>query len=243
VLARERWRDRLSAAIVANSHAAAAVAEREGADPARVVVIPNGVPLPVWPERPAERQERRQQARTFLGLAGAGRVVGSVASLKEIKDPETLLRAFARRPGPLAGDRLVLVGEGPLAGHLRRVAVDLGVGDGLVLAGGHPEPVGLLPAFDVFALASRAEGCSNALAEAMAAGLPVIASAVGGNQEAVADGDSGLLVAAGDPAALAAALGRLLGVSPTRVRTSMPSTTCPKTVKRPSRSGCGSRQI
>ncbi len=210
VLARERWRDRLSDAIVANSRAVAEVAEREGADPRRLVVIPNGVPLPAWPGDAGAREALRRQARAALGLEAEARVIGSVASLKPIKDPMTLLRAFAARRGARPGDHLVLVGEGPLADDLRTEAARLGVGDGLVLAGARTEPAPLLAAFDIFALASRAEGCSNALAEAMAAGLPVVATRVGGNVEAVEDGSSGLLVPAGDTQRLAAALDQLL---------------------------------
>ena len=205
VLARERWRDRHSAAIVANSEAVAAVARREGAPPDRLVVIPNGVDLP--PANPGARA----RARAELGLGPAERVIGSVGSLKAIKDPVTLLEAFARLTAAGAADRLVLVGAGPLLTELRDRAVALGCGDRLLLAGARVEPEALLAAFDVFALASRAEGFSNALVEAMAAGLPVVATRVGGNLEAVLAGETGELVPPGEVGEMTRALGALLG--------------------------------
>jgi glycosyltransferase involved in cell wall biosynthesis len=214
VLARERWRDRVSAAIVANSRATAEVAISEGAEARRVVVIPNGVPLPEWePTRgngDGNETPPRRRARQQLGLPRGCRVVGAVTSLKPIKDPLTLVRAFAQRPARRPEDRLVLVGEGPLGPALRAEARRLGVGEQLVLAGCHGEPARLLPAFDLFALPSLTEGCSNALIEAMAAGLPVVTTAVGGNREAVVDGRTGLLVPVGDTQAMGAALTRLL---------------------------------
>jgi len=210
VLAREKWRDRLSAAVVANSQAVAEVAAAEGVAPGRLVVIPNGVPLTAGGNGGGDRREMRVAARAALGLNADSRVVGSVTSLKAIKDPLTLLQAFARRRGLEPEDRLVLVGDGPLAPALGEEARRLGVGGQLVLAGRHPEPSRLMPALDLFALSSRTEGCSNAVLEAMAAGLPVAATDVGGNREAVAEGETGLLVPVGDAAALGSALDRLL---------------------------------
>ena len=205
VLARERWRDRRSAAIVANSEAVAAVARQEGAPADRLVVIPNGVDMP------AADPEARSRARAELGLGPAERVVGSVGSLKAIKDPVTLLEAFARLVAGGAADRLVLIGAGPLLAPLRDRARALGCADRLLLTGARVEPEALLGAFDVFALASRTEGFSNALVEAMAAGLPVVATRVGGNVEAVLAGETGELVAPGDAGEMAVALAALLG--------------------------------
>lgn len=205
VLARERWRDRSSVAIVANSEAVAAVARAEGAPPDRLVVIPNGVDLP-----PADDGARRR-ARAELGLGPAERVVGSVGSLKAVKDPMTLLEAFARLAATGRADRLVLIGVGPLLAPLRERAEALGCGARLLAAGARTEPVALLAAFDVFALVSRAEGFSNALVEAMAAGLPAVATRVGGNAEAVLPGETGELIAPGDVEELARVLGSILG--------------------------------
>ncbi len=209
VLSRERWRDRQSTAIVANSAAVAAVAVKEGAARDKIVIIPNGVAIPPWngTGRP-QRQRLRDEVRQELGIPPASRVVGSVAGLKPVKDPLTLLRAFAACAQP--DRRLVMVGDGPLAAALRLQAGELGVEGAVIWAGAEREPTRLLPAFDLFALASRAEGFSVAVVEAMAAGLPVVATDVGGNQEAVENGANGLLVPPGDPGALAAAMDKLL---------------------------------
>jgi glycosyltransferase involved in cell wall biosynthesis len=214
VLLRERWRDHASAAIVANSAAAAAVARGEGADASLLCVIPNGVPLPPWTD--ADREAARLRARAELDLPAACRAVGSVGSLKAIKDPMTLLAGFARRLHPDPEDRLVLVGAGPLAGELREAAAAQGLR--LVLTGAHAEPERLLPAFDLFALASRSEGCSNALLEAKAAGLAVVASDVGGNRDLITPGQDGWLVPAADPAAWGERLGMLLAAPQERAR-------------------------
>jgi glycosyltransferase involved in cell wall biosynthesis len=201
--------------IIANSAAAAAVALAEGADPGRLRVIPNGVPLPSWAEHAWTDHEdwmaRRRDARDALGLPGDARVVGSVMSLKPIKDPATLVKGFAGRAGLRPEDRLVLVGEGPLAPDLQSLAGSLGVAEQLVLAGRRTEPQELLAALDVFCLPSHSEGCSNALLEAMAAALPVVATiAAGGSDEAVVAGETGHLVPAGDATLLAEVMDDLL---------------------------------
>lgn len=214
VRARERWRDRVSAVIIANSAAAAAVAVTEGVDPGCLRVIPNGVPLPSWAEHAWTGHEgwlaRRRDARDALGLPDDARVVGAVMSLKPIKDPVTLVKGFAARAGLRPEDRLVFMGEGPLAQDLKSLAGRLGVGDQLVLAGRRAEPLELLAALDLFCLPSHSEGCSNALLEAMAAALPVVATRGGGNDEAVVPGETGRLVPAGDALLLAAELDDLL---------------------------------
>ena len=89
VLAREKWRDRLSAAVVANSQAVAEVAAAEGVAPGRLVVIPNGVPLTAGGNGGGDRREMRAAARAALGLNADSRVVGSVTSLSEWPSPST----------------------------------------------------------------------------------------------------------------------------------------------------------
>jgi glycosyltransferase involved in cell wall biosynthesis len=166
----------------------------------------------------------RPAARAALGLAPGALVVGTVGNFTAKKDQATLLDAVSRLPvagsarpgGDGAGveDRgpvVVLVGLGPLEPQLREAAARLGLGGRAVFTGSRDDVADLLPAFDVFALSSRYEGLPIALLEAMAAGVPPVATRVGGIPEVVTDGVDGLLVDPGDAAGLAAALGRLLG--------------------------------
>jgi glycosyltransferase involved in cell wall biosynthesis len=120
-----------------------------------------------------------------------------------------LLRQFPRL-------RLVLVGDGELQATLGAQAAALGVTAQVVFAGAQADVARLLPALDVFVLPSLTEGLSIALLEAAAAGLPIVATAVGGNPEIVRHGDTGLLVPPADGPALLAAVGRLLADAPGR---------------------------
>jgi glycosyltransferase involved in cell wall biosynthesis len=132
--------------------------------------------------------------------------VGCVARLSPEKNHATLLVAFAelRRARPDA--HLTLIGDGALRAALEMQAARLGLGRAVTFAGTRRDVPALLAAFDVFALASLTEGISLTLIEAAAAGLPLVATRVGGNAEVVRDGETGLLVPPGSPAALTSAL-------------------------------------
>ena len=147
-------------------------------------------------------------------LPEGGLVIGSVGRLVEVKDQRTLLRAlgtlFERRPALRREVRLVLVGDGPLRGDLAQQAAQLGIVDQLWLAGDRDDVADLLREMDVFVLPSLAEGISNTVLEAMASGLPVLATATGGNPELVEDGVNGRLFAVGDADALAEQLAELI---------------------------------
>ena len=148
----------------------------------------------------------RPAARAALALPAEARVVGTVGNFTAKKDQATLLRAFAS----LADARLVLVGLGPLEDALRGLATDLGIADRVVWTGSRDDVFALLPGFDVFVLSSQFEGLPIALLEAMATGVAPVATRVGGIPEVITDGRDGLLVPAGDPEALAAALAKVL---------------------------------
>jgi glycosyltransferase involved in cell wall biosynthesis len=141
-----------------------------------------------------------------LGLPPGLPVAGTVGRLETQKAQDVLLRAFAevRRDGLDA--RLLLVGDGRERGNLTRLAAALGVGDAVHFAGTRRDLPTVFAALDVFALPSRWEGTPLALIAAMAAGLPVIATPVGGVPDVVRDGETGRLVPADDVAALTAAL-------------------------------------
>lgn len=139
--------------------------------------------------------------------------VGTVGRLVPVKDQVTLLRAFARTlatTGGLADDgrplRLVLIGDGPLRDSLESKAAELGINHACRFLGSRSDLPALYRAMDVFVLPSLAEGISNTILEAMASGLPVAASNVGGNGELVADNVNGTLVRAGSDTALAGVL-------------------------------------
>lgn len=135
-----------------------------------------------------------------------GRIVGSLGRLERQKGFDVLVRALAELEGVTA----VVVGDGAEREALLRLARELGVGERLLMPGRSEEARRWLTAFDVFTVPSRAEGLPLVIVEAMLAGLPVVASDVGSIPEAVVDGETGLLVPPEDPAALAAALRRLL---------------------------------
>jgi len=140
-------------------------------------------------------------------------VVGTVGRLTPVKDQKTLLQAFARvRADNLqVGDRLrlLIVGDGPLRSMLEQMIEQLSLQEVVWLSGDRNDVPELLQAMDIFVLPSLGEGISNTVLEAMASGLPVVASAVGGNVELVEEGFNGALVPAGDPVALANAIGTL----------------------------------
>src|SRR6185503_18015262 len=123
-----------------------------------------------------------------------------------------LLEAFARLRGEAPHARLVIVGAGPLDADLRSQAERLGVASAVRLAGAMPyaRVPALLAAADVYTQPSFDEGIPRATLEAMAMRVPVVASRVGGIPDVVVDGQTGVLVDAGDVGALAAALGRLV---------------------------------
>ncbi len=138
-------------------------------------------------------------------------MIGTVGNFTAKKDHATLLRALAQVDEKIPSVRLVLVGSGPLEAELRRLVTSLGLDATVVFAGSRGDVPELLPAFDVFALSSRFEGLPIALLEAMATGLPCVATTVGGIPEVVTDGHDGLLVEPADPVRLAVALSSLLG--------------------------------
>jgi glycosyltransferase involved in cell wall biosynthesis len=154
---------------------------------------------------------QRADLRRTLGFADDELVILTVASLTPVKGHAALLEAAAR---VLAGTRLRLcflwLGEGGERARLEARVRELGIGARVSLPGSCDGVPQYLAAADLFVLPSALEGMSNAILEAMASGLPVVAHAVGGNPELVDHGRSGLLVPAGDPAALAAAIERLL---------------------------------
>jgi L-malate glycosyltransferase len=174
----------------------------------RWVLLQNGVDTEHFKLPPADTQ-----ARAALGLDPRRPVVGTIGRLEDRKGHDQLLRAAGEMLAGANGrqPQLVIVGDGPLRESLAGQARTLGVADSVRFEGTVADVRPVLAAMDVFVLPSRAEGMSNALMEAMAAGRPVVATAVGGNTEVVTDGETGLLVPPANPAAIARAVDGLLG--------------------------------
>lgn len=180
--------------------------ERQGLPARKVRTIMNGIDTQLFsPDAPAAA------AREALGVPAQALVVGTVGRLVPVKDQDSLLHAFAQVAPTTPQARLVVVGEGPLRAQLEAQASGLGIRERVHFAGGRRDVHQLLPAFDVFVLSSISEGLPLTVLEAMACGLPVISTDVGALKEAVENGQTGLLVPSRQPAALAQAIGTLLG--------------------------------
>ncbi len=209
------------------------IAGRSGIPEERIEVIPNGVDLPGpaagaladW--RRARREEARRRLESLTGPLPET-IVGCAGRLDPIKGHRLLLEAMATLfppagrpagPGPDPADRLALVlaGGGSERAALEALASRAPLAGRVRLLGERADLPDLLPAFDLFVLPSRAEGMSNALLEAMAEGIPAIATRAGGSSEAIEPGVSGILVDPGDRAALAGAIGAL-AADPDRAR-------------------------
>lgn len=167
---------------------------------AKVVTIHNGVDVSRF------ARGDRQAARRVLRLPAHAVVVGAVGRLDAVKDHGGLLQAFSilRTDQPTA--ELVLIGDGPRRADLERQVQEHGLTGHVHLLGMRQDIPVLLRGFDAFVLPSLAEGISNTVLEAMATGLPVVATRVGGNPELVEHGVTGALVPPGNPLVLAAAL-------------------------------------
>jgi glycosyltransferase involved in cell wall biosynthesis len=177
-------------------------------DPERSSVIRSGVHL--GEIRAAAEARGREAQRARLGLEGTGPIVGMVACLKPQKAPldfvETAARVAQERPEAL----FVIAGDGDLRAAVEARARALGIEARLRLLGWRRDIPDLLAALDVLVLTSRWEGLPRVIPEAIAASVPVVATAVDGSAEILRDGENGFLAAPGDVAGLASRITRLL---------------------------------
>jgi glycosyltransferase involved in cell wall biosynthesis len=192
--------------------------DREGVERERIAVIENGVDLAAWP--PAS-QSIRLAARADLGLDEATPVVSMVAGMRPEKAHDVLLTAVARMKRDGRRVRVLLAGDGERRGALEALAVSLGIRADIEFLGVRRDVARLLHASDVVVLPSVVEALPMALLEAMAAGTPVIASAVGSVPELVRSGETGLLIPPADEESLAGAIEYILedGARADRMRT------------------------
>jgi glycosyltransferase involved in cell wall biosynthesis len=177
-------------------------AERMRLPPPLLLTIPNGIdPAPVI---------RRQEAAALIG-SPVGPVLGCLGALTRHKGQEILLRACALLEPETRPGTIVLLGEGPERARLETLAAIPELRGRVLFQGLRLDARRILPAFDLLVAPSRErEGLGLAPLEAMDAGLPVVASRVGGLPEVVVDGETGYLVPPDDPAALSAAIHRVL---------------------------------
>lgn len=157
----------------------------------------------------ADRRSSRLRLRDELGLHGDEVLALTVANYRAEKDYPNLLSAARRALATCPRLVMAAVGQGPLEREVRLLHSRLGLGDRFRLLGYRDDVPDLLQAADLFVLGSTHEGLPLAVMEAMGAGLPVVATAVGGVPEAVTDGVSGIIVPARDSDALADAVTRL----------------------------------
>lgn len=167
--------------------------------------LPSGIDLA--PLRRAARSREALRARLGYGVSDV--VVGTLCRLEPIKGPDLLLAAFAGAAAARPALRLLLAGDGEMLAGLRARAAALGLASRVRFETGWRAPAEVLPALDVFVLASRNEGMGRALVEAMASGVPVIGAAVGGVPDLLAQGEAGRLVPAADVQGFARAIAAL----------------------------------
>lgn len=185
--------------------------ERIGVPTEKLTTIPNGI-------SPRGPGPGRRAAREALGLRPDQPVVMTIGRLMVMKGQRYLIDCLPELASRFPGLAVLVFGQGHLHAQLERQAVELGVQDCVQLMGHRTDARMLLDAADVFVLPSRHEGMPLAALEAMDAGLPVVATRVIGSEEVVADGQTGLLVPAQDPAALGRALATLLDDQDLRTR-------------------------
>jgi len=195
---------------IASVSEAIRVATEAIATPRRpIAVVPNGADHRVF--RPRDAREVAA-IRAELGVPAEGPVISYVGKLVPRKGVDDLIEAMGRLLRTGDGATLVIAGMGAERAGLERRAAELGIADRVRFVGKVPHdtvPL-VMSAGDLFVLPSLSEGLPTVVCEAMACGLPVVATAVDGTPEIVRDGETGFLVPPRDPAALADALGRLV---------------------------------
>jgi glycosyltransferase involved in cell wall biosynthesis len=175
----------------------------------KVAVVANGITT----ARPGGQSDN-SALRRELGIPHGAAVIGTVSRLAEVKRQDVLLAGFSKIRTAAIPPHLVLVGGGPLESNLRNLAGQLGIAERVHFAGFQKNPEQYVQIMDVFALTSRSEGMPLSVLEAWAAGVPVVASRVGGLPELIQDGRTGALFDFGDTDALAHLFESLIGGSP-----------------------------
>jgi glycosyltransferase involved in cell wall biosynthesis len=168
--------------------------------PEQYLLIRSGIEIEAYRDVPVTRAE----VRARFGIPADAFVVGSVGRLSPQKAPLDMIAAFTLLAGQVPEARLLMVGDGPLRSAVEAAVAERGLTGRVHLAGLRREVPELLRALDVFALSSHWEGLPRVFPQAMAAGLPIVATHVAGAADAVREGENGFLVEVGDARAMAA---------------------------------------
>ena len=180
--------------------------QKVGVPPSRITQIYNGVETELFRPARAGPESLRWPRCENDGLF----VIGTVGRMQEVKDPLNLVKAFIllgqTLPGVRSKLKLVMIGDGPLRQQALDILARAGMLESAWLPGSRDDVPAIMRGLDLFVLPSLAEGISNTLLEAMASGLPVVATRVGGNPELMEEGITGSLVPPADPQALSAAI-------------------------------------
>jgi glycosyltransferase involved in cell wall biosynthesis len=209
----ERVAFRLAHRVIANCHVVENQLIREGVSPSRIIQHYNGLDM----ERlKVQSGLQRTEALAAFGLPDDRRYVSIVANLRNpVKDHPMYLRAAASVRSRVPDAAFLIAGEGELMEDLQKLATELGIGKDVFFIGRCDNVANLLFASDIGVLSSKAEGFANAILEYMAAGLPVVATDVGGAREAIVEGETGYVVPSGDDEKMAGRIIDLLN-SPER---------------------------
>ena len=199
-----RWVSRTAHMVAVSNDLRRFLEERIGIDQRRIKVIHNGVDMM---DRMSLAQVRR--LRSEFGVVHDEFVIGIVGSLYPVKGHAYLFHALKTVVARHPNTRLLVIGQGELEKTLREMVSELEIGQAVSFLGLRDDVPRILSLLDLFVLPSLSEGLSVALLEAMSAGVPVIASNVGGNPEIIVSGETGYLVPPGKPEELAS---RILGL-------------------------------
>lgn len=206
-----RWGSRLGARFTSVSDAGVTKLRLEGGVRSeRIDVLPNGVKVELFK---SVNEDERRRMRQSLSFADASLVVGTVGSLTAVKAQSRLIDAVAQLAGTMNNVRLLIVGDGPLRVALIKQAAAAGVADRVCFTGWRDDVPSLLTAMDVYVCSSASEGMSNAVLEAMASGLAVVATDVGDNAIMIRNYQDGLIIEPQSPTAIAQAV-RMLTEEP-----------------------------
>jgi glycosyltransferase involved in cell wall biosynthesis len=198
-----RWKYSRASRIIAVSAAIKNVLVEDGVPAGKIAVVRSGVDLNRAQAEPGRRQE--------LGLPGSGPLIGQIAALAPHKDPFNFLRAMVLVRQRYREAHAVMLGDGPLREDVKRELARLDLGKTVLLLGFREDAPRILRHLDVFVLSSYLEGLGTSILDAMAAGVPVVATKTGGIPEMVDHQVSGLLVPPRDPRSLADAICAVLG--------------------------------